>query len=119
MVEPPAVDVDPANRDQLRAWDGDGGAYWAARAEHFARAVARYTPPFFTAASIRTDDRVLDVGCGSGGTTREAARRAPAGEAVGVDLSSAMLEVARRAAEREGLGNVRFLQADAQVHPFP
>ena len=119
MVDPPTVAVHPANREQLRAWDGDGGAYWAARAEYFERAVARYTEPFFAAAGIAHGDRVLDVGCGSGGTTREAARRAPAGEAVGVDLSSAMLEVARRAAEGEGLRNVRFVQADAQVHPFP
>ncbi|TFV81434.1 methyltransferase domain-containing protein [Blastococcus sp. CT_GayMR20] len=119
MADLPAVAVHPGNRDQLRAWDGDGGAYWAARAEYFERAVARYTAPFFAAAGIGHHDRVLDVGCGSGGTTREAARRAPAGAAVGVDLSSAMLEVARRAAEREGLGNVRFVQADAQVHPFP
>jgi SAM-dependent methyltransferase len=119
MVDPSVVAVDPANRDQLRAWDGDGGAYWAARAEHFERVVARYTAPFFAAAGIRPDDRVLDVGCGAGGTTREAARQAPVGEAVGVDLSSAMLEVARRTAEREGRTNVRFVQADAQVHPFP
>jgi SAM-dependent methyltransferase len=119
MVDPPSMAVHPANRDQLRSWDGDGGAYWAARAEYFERAVARYTPPFFAAAGIGSHDRVLDIGCGAGGTTREAARRAPAGGAVGVDLSSAMLEVARRSAEREGLGNVRFVQADAQVHPFP
>jgi len=119
MVESSAVAVHPANRDQLRAWDGDGGAYWAARAEYFERAIARYTARFFAAAGIADGDRVLDVGCGSGGTTREAARRAPGGEAVGVDLSSAMLGVARRAAEREGLRNVRFVQADAQVHPFP
>jgi SAM-dependent methyltransferase len=30
-----------------------------------------------------------------------------------------MLEVARRTAERDGLRNIRFVQADAQVHPFP
>jgi len=119
MVDLPAVDVAPANRDQLQAWDGDGGGFWAARADHFERVVARYTAPFFAAAGIGAGDRVLDVGCGTGGTTREAARRAPAGEAVGVDLSSAMLEVARRTAEREGVDNVRFEQADAQVHPFP
>jgi SAM-dependent methyltransferase len=119
MVDPSGVDVHPANREQLRAWDGDGGALWAARAEHFERCVAHYTAPFFDAARIRPDDRVLDIGCGAGGTTREAARRAPAGEAVGVDLSSAMLGVARRSAERDGLTNVRFVQADAQIHPFP
>lgn len=113
-----AVDVHPSNLEQLRAWDGAEGAYWAARAESFDRAVARYDAPFFAAAAIRPDDRVLDIGCGSGGTTREAARRAPHGGVVGVDLSSAMLDRARQAAELEGLANVRFVQADAQVYRF-
>jgi SAM-dependent methyltransferase len=118
MVTPHALDVHPSNREQLRAWDGNEGAYWAAHADYFDRSLARYTVPFFDAAGIRPAERVLDIGCGTGATTREAARRAAAGEAVGVDLSSAMLGVARREAEREGLTSVRFVQADAQVHAF-
>jgi SAM-dependent methyltransferase len=35
-----------------------------------------------------------------------------------VDLSTAMLAVARRVAEREDLHNVTFEHADAQIHPF-
>ena len=58
---------------------------------------------------------MLDVGCGIGQTTREAARLAGAGGATGVDLSARMLDLARRCAEQEGLTSVRFEQADAQV----
>ena len=43
---------------------------------------------------------------------------ASAGSAVGVDLSSQMLDHARRRAATDGIGNVTFLQADAQLHPF-
>ena len=32
-----AVPVDASNTEQLRAWDGDEGAYWAAHAAHFDR----------------------------------------------------------------------------------
>lgn len=39
-------------------------------------------------------------------------------KALGVDLSAPMLNHARRAAGAEGLTNVSFLQADAQIHPF-
>lgn len=110
--------VDPANAEQLRAWDGSEGAYWAAHAERFEQAHGAYDAPFFGAAAIAPTDHVLDIGCGTGGSARAAARRASAGSVLGVDLSSAMLEVARRAAEREGLANVSFEQADAQIHPF-
>ncbi|QYN37824.1 methyltransferase domain-containing protein [Pseudonocardia sp. DSM 110487] len=110
--------VDPANAEQLRAWDGSEGAYWAAHAERFEQALRDYDGPFFEAAAIAPTDHVLDIGCGTGGSTRAAARRASAGSVLGVDLSSAMLEVARRAAEREGSTNVSFEQADAQIHPF-
>jgi SAM-dependent methyltransferase len=113
-----APEVSPTNRDQLAAWDGEEGAFWAAHADSFDRAVARYEGPLLDAAAIRPADRVLDVGCGNGRTARDAARLAAAGSVLGVDLSSAMLETARRTAAADGLGNVRFEQADAQVHPF-
>ncbi len=112
------VPVDPTNTEQLRAWDGDEGAYWAAHPDHFERALAAYREPDFAAAGLRPRERVLDIGCGTGQTTRHAARLASSGSAVGVDLSSAMLEVARRRASDERLTNVRFEQADAQIHPF-
>jgi SAM-dependent methyltransferase len=118
MTRTEAVPVDPTNRDQLRAWDGDEGSYWAAHPEHFERALDRYDDAFFAAAAIGPTDRVLDIGCGTGGTTRRAASTATSGWVLGVDLSSAMLEVARRRAADEGLTNVAFEQVDAQIHPF-
>jgi SAM-dependent methyltransferase len=68
---------------------------------------------------VRRHDRVLDVGCGTGQTTREAARVAADGSALGVDLSAPAIDRARELAEAEGLGNVTFEAADAQVHRFP
>ena len=111
--------VDPTNHAQEQAWDGTEGAYWATHAEQFDDALRHYQPDFHAAAGIGTDDRVLDVGCGTGLTTRAAARAAPAGEALGVDLSGRMIDLARALAEREGVPNARFERADAQVHPFP
>ncbi len=95
------------------------GAYWAARADRFDEGVASYHGQFLAAAAIDATAKVLDVGCGSGQTTRDAARYATAGSALGVDLSSRMIELARRRAENEQVANVTFHQADAQVHPFP
>jgi SAM-dependent methyltransferase len=112
------IDVDPSNREQLRNWDGDEGAYWAAHAGAYDRMMRPYHGALLDAAGITATDAVLDVGCGCGQVTRDAAARAAAGSALGVDLSSAMLDVARRLAAAEQRDNARFLQADAQVHAF-
>ena len=74
---------------------------------------------FRAATGVGPRDRVLDIGCGTGQSTREAARAAGAGTVLGVDLSAGLLELARRLTDREGLRNVSYLQADAQVHRFP
>ncbi|MFE6925226.1 class I SAM-dependent methyltransferase [Nocardia sp. NPDC057663] len=72
---------------------------------------------FRTATRVGVADRVLDIGCGTGQTTREAAGAAVDGSAVGVDVSERMLGRARQLSER--LPNISFQLADAQVHPFP
>ena len=79
----------------------------------------RYNVRLREAAGVRPDDRVLDIGCGTGLTTREAARSATSGSALGVDVSPQMLARARELSEQEGIPNVSFELADAQVHTFP
>lgn len=119
MPEGGAAQVDPSNVEQFRSWDGNQGDYWAARADRFNEGVAEYHGQFLDTAAIDTTANVLDIGCGSGQATRDAARRATAGSALGVDLSSGMIKLARRLAEQERVPNAAFQQVDAQVHPFP
>ncbi|MCW2876009.1 MAG: class SAM-dependent methyltransferase [Sphaerisporangium sp.] len=71
------------------------------------------------ACGVQFRDHVLDIGCGTGQTTRQAARTAQAGSALGVDISAPAIECARQLARAEGLGNVTLERADAQVHRFP
>lgn len=80
--------------------------------------LTRYGAVLRRAWAVQPRDRVLDVGCGTGQTTREAAGMAPAGSALGVDLSAPAIERARRLARAEGLHNVTFERADAQAHSF-
>jgi SAM-dependent methyltransferase len=114
-----STSVDPSNAAQERAWDGDEGDSWAVHADLLERMPARYDPALLDAAGIATGARVLDVGCGTGSLTRAAALRAAPGSALGVDLSTAMIEAARERAARAGVANATFVRADAQVHPFP
>jgi SAM-dependent methyltransferase len=118
MSETTAVPVHPTNTDALRAWDGADGAYWVEHEARFDRAVARYRDRFFAAAAITPGERVLDIGCGTGDTTRDAARLCTPGVALGVDLGGAMLDRARARANEDALDNARFEQADAQIHAF-
>lgn len=69
------------------------------------------------ALGLAAGARVLDIGCGIGGTPLALARAVgPAGTVVGMDLLQGALDVAQRDADRPA--NVSYLQGDAQSHPF-
>ncbi|MFC7532937.1 class I SAM-dependent methyltransferase [Actinoplanes sp. GCM10030250] len=61
-------------------------------------------------------ERVLDVGCGCGGTTAEIARAvAPEGSAIGLDLAEAMVAKARDRFTGPGGGGPRFVAGDIET----
>lgn len=99
--------------------------------EIFDGAAASYDragPSFFQAFGVRLVElmalaagaRVLDVGTGIGAVLLPAAERVGVnGRVVGIDLSSAMLQVAERAARAKGLSNLQLLKMDAERLEFP
>lgn len=107
-----------ANIEQAEAWDGDEGRHWAEHQDRYDASIGEHHRRLLATAAIGLSEQVLDIGCGNGQTTRDAARAASSGAALGLDLSAPMLERARLRAEEEGVGNVRFERGDAQVHPF-
>lgn len=107
-----------ANADQAAAWNGPEGEGWASDWEIFDRSIAFHQERLAEASAVTDGERVLDVGCGNGQSTRQAAAATPSGSALGIDLSGPMLERARSLAAAEGRTNVEFVQGDAQVHPF-
>jgi SAM-dependent methyltransferase len=107
------------NVEQAQAWDGPDGEYWATHQERFDNTIRPHHSLLMAAAAVAPGEHVLDVGCGNGLTSRDAARAAgPGGSVLAVDLSGPMLAKAEQLAKDEGLGNVRFEQGDAQVHRF-
>ncbi|WP_410670122.1 class I SAM-dependent methyltransferase [Amycolatopsis sp. cmx-4-68] len=73
--------------------------------------VRRHNERFRAVAAVRPGEDVLDVGCGTGESTREAARAGAT--ALGIDVSAAAIARARE------LGGAAFEVADAQTHEFP
>jgi ubiquinone/menaquinone biosynthesis C-methylase UbiE len=65
--------------------------------------------------SVGAAEHVLDIGCGTGRSTRAVGRAAAEGTVLGVDISVPVLELARRLTDRDGLRNVSYRLADAQV----
>jgi SAM-dependent methyltransferase len=107
------------NTAQAEAWNGYEGEHWAGHADRYDAVNSGFNRFVLDAAGIGDRDRVLDIGCGNGQLTRLAARAAQAGRAHGIDLSAPMLATARARAAEEGVANVTFQEADAQVVPFP
>jgi SAM-dependent methyltransferase len=67
----------------------------------------------------RAGERVLDIGCGFGDTTRQiAALVGPTGEAAGVDAAPNFIEAAAQEARDAGVENTRFFVADVQTDPL-
>jgi len=106
------------NVDMAAAWDGDEGDDWVRERERHDRAIRPYHEALLGAVTIEATDNVLDIGCGNGESTRDTARRAGEGSALGMDLSSRMIENARAIASREGVRNAVFEHGDVQAYPF-
>jgi len=69
--------------------------------------------------AIRPGDTVVDIGSGAGMDLLLAARRAgPTGRAIGIDMTEAMIDKARAAAELAGLSNVEVRKGDALALPL-
>ncbi|MEU5978862.1 class I SAM-dependent methyltransferase [Streptomyces sp. NPDC047315] len=104
------------NTAQLKAWNGYEGTHWVHHQDRWNAINANFDLPLLDAAAIQDGDRVLDVGCGGGATTRLAAATAGRGSALGIDLSAPVLELARARTAGAGITNASFVQGDAQVH---
>ena len=104
--------------DMSAYWDR-AGRVWVEQQALLDRMYQPIAKAVVDRADLRAGETVLDVGCGSGATTFEAAWRVgPQGRAVGADISGALLELARRRAGQQELEGVDFVHADAQTHDF-
>ena len=102
-----------ANTRQIAEWNGAAGDSWSLNAARFDRMLAPFSDALLAAASIRPDERILEIGCGAGGLAIAMAGRGA--KVTAIDVSGSLLDVARgRASE-----TVDFRLGDASHMKFP
>src|SRR4051812_37026766 len=82
----------------------------------FGRLVARRVANAISHMNIAPDDRILDLGIGTGMSLNF--YPSDRGQIVGIDLSSGMLREARKKIREQGRNNAEVFQADAMTLPF-
>ena len=108
-----------ANAHMVDLWNSDAAATWWSRPERYDAMLAPFGERVLGAAALTAGEQVLDVGCGAGQLSLQAASVVgPTGRVTASDISTALLAVAQRRAADAGLGNVDVLEADAQTHSF-
>ena len=110
MNRPPA----PANQMAAEDWSGAMGERWLANLATFEGMIGPVGEALMTHSAFAEGERVIDVGCGGGGTTIEIARRVgPSGAVFGLDISQPLLDAATRRARDANVHNAQFHCADA------
>ncbi|MBS1843157.1 MAG: class I SAM-dependent methyltransferase [Actinobacteria bacterium] len=110
------AEVAPANAESTEAWSGPLFERFVRFRPYVAEGLGRHGEAAMAAHPPRPGDRVLDIGCGFGDTTRRLAGLVgEKGLAVGVDVSQPFVQLAMEEAEAEGLANVDYFVGDVQI----
>jgi SAM-dependent methyltransferase len=108
----------PANEEQAALWNGPAARAWVTQQALLDGMFEPLEHLLAQALPAAGGGRLLDVGCGTGGTTLAFARRlGAAAQCTGIDISAPMIALARERAQREA-SSATFVAADAQVHAF-
>ena len=104
--------------EQAKLWNGSAGGAWVEAQALLDRTLQPFEDLLVEAVAASGARRVLDVGCGTGSTTRAIARVLGAsGHSVGIDISEQMIDTARMLAGQDRTP-AEFICADAQTHAF-
>lgn len=106
-----------ANEPMRDHWTNVSGPQWVREYRTYDRMLEQLGTALLASVPVTTDDRVLDIGCGTGTLTAAMAGRAAA--AVGADISPAMVAGARRRFPADRFPTMEFVVADAQQDALP
>ena len=105
------------NDEQYEFWNKGIGQKWVKEDDSMNERFTILTKEFFSRAKINKDDRVLDIGCGGGITSFEAAKLVGEnGCVIGADISEILLDLAKR--KYSNIKNLEFKYCDVQNYEF-
>lgn len=108
--------VAAANEEATEAWSGPLFERFVRFRPYVAEGLGAHGEVAMAAHPPRPGDRVLDIGCGFGDTTRRLAELVgEEGEAVGIDVSEPFVDLAREEAAAAGIANVSYMLGDVQI----
>jgi ubiquinone/menaquinone biosynthesis C-methylase UbiE len=97
-----------------KTWESAASG-WAKWEQEFSAGLIDATETLIDMAGVRRGMRVLDLACGAGSQSLQAAQRVgPNGRVIATDISVAMLDHARRNAAKAGLENIEFQACAAE-----
>jgi SAM-dependent methyltransferase len=100
------------DRSQREYWNEAGAGRWTTSHERLNALLEPWADALLERASLADGQRVIDVGCGAGAVSIAASRVCGPGRVTGVDVSTPMLELARRLVAQAGV-EVELVEADA------
>jgi SAM-dependent methyltransferase len=109
------ADVAAANQEATDAWSGPLFERFVRFRPYVAEGLGAHGEVAMAAHPPRPGDRVLDIGCGFGDTTRRLAELVGDGDVVGIDVSEPFVDLAREEAAAAGVANVAYRLGDVQI----
>lgn len=111
--------ADGLNAKQIEFWNGPASDSWTEFMDSQDRMLGPLGEVAMAAANLTIGHHVIDIGCGCGATTLELARRVGApGHVLGVDISTSMLERARKRAAAQEQSSIALQNSDAATYGF-
>ncbi len=108
-----------SNAAQVDYWNQAAGLTWARFQEQLDQQIAPLGLAALDALAASSGEQVIDIGCGAGQTTLALASRVGArGAVIGLDISTPLLEVARRRPRASDSSLIEFRQSDVQYDPL-
>ena len=111
--------MEDKNIKQRQFWSGAGGDVWVNKQREMDIMLNPLGDRVIERLDLKSDSKIIDIGCGCGATTLEIAKKITQGEILGVDISEPMLDKAAETAREMSLSNISFEVKDVQVDVMP